>query len=502
MPNEHSPILTLRGRQKLAAALAGGAPLQLTQMAVGDAAAYSPTEADVALRNERYRAPINHLYQHSQNPAWVVASMYIPAEVGGFHIREIGVFDADGELIAISQYGGSYKPVLTSGAVSQTLIELILEVSNTAALTLLIDPSVVMATRSYVDGLVQDAVAGVTGRIDRQDAKNSARVATIAHVVLTGLQTIDGVALAIGDRVLVKNQNNAAENGIYAAAAGAWTRTPDANTSLKVTPGLFIAIEEGTQNGGAMWQLDTPATIALNATPLHFAMVSGRTGVAAGSYNEIEVDERGRAVGGSRVWVPKYLQTGAALPTQDIGPIWHDDYNDWMTWQVFSANGADYSGYASRLVGSLLLDTQPTVRKGYVASGAGALSRTTYAALRNWAIHTGIMVAAGAWVAGTIAVADNADGTTFRLYDVRGEFFRAWDGGRGIDTGRQIGTWQTHMFAKHAHPVGDQGRSLGNSAGSSYSASIANPPIVNTTAETGGTETRPRNVSLSAVVKF
>ena len=138
----------------------------------------------------------------------------------------------------------------------------------------------------------------------------------------------------------------------------------------------------------------------------------------------------------------RYFSAGSPLPTSNIGPIWHDDYADWMTWQTFNQNGANYTGYASRLVGSLLLDTQPTPRAGYIKSGVQNLSRTTYAALRAWAQHNGLMVAPGVWTAGAIQFADNADGTTFRIYDVRAEFIRAWDDNRGVDSGRAFGSSQ------------------------------------------------------------
>lgn len=136
------------------------------------------------------------------------------------------------------------------------------------------------------------------------------------------------------------------------------------------------------------------------------------------------------------------FSSAEALPTSDIGPIWHDAYNSWMTWQSFTNNGANYIGYASMHVGILLADTQPSPRAGFVASGSLTLSRTTYAALRAWAMHNGIYTASGSWQAGNIQCADNADGTTFRIYDIRGEFPRFWDNGRGADAGRVFGSHQ------------------------------------------------------------
>lgn len=198
----------------------------------------------------------------------------------------------------------------------------------------------------------------------------------------------------------------------------------------------------------------------------------------------------------------RHFATGAALPNANIGPIWHEDYNSIMTWQAFTANGAAYTGYASVLVGSLLADTQPTPRAGYVKSGVANLSRTAYAALRGWATHNGIMVAAGVWAAGMIATKDNADGTTFTLYDVRAEFPRFWDDGRGADSGRVFGSAQDDLIKAHMHVyvfgVGspgsvEQGGTYFNTQSGSYT---------NSTNSFGGVETRPRNTALLASIKY
>lgn len=212
------------------------------------------------------------------------------------------------------------------------------------------------------------------------------------------------------------------------------------------------------------------------------------------------------------------LGAGAALPSTNIGPIWHDDYASIMTWQTFSANNAAYTGYASVLIGSLLADTQPTARTGYLLSGANNLSRTTYAALRGWAMHNGIMVASATWAAGAIAIKDNADGTTFTAYDVRGEFPRFFDNGRGIDNGRGFGTSQIDAMQNivgnfsswirvvaspmsgpfydngvRANPMFSGGGGDNSQTGVTFDASR----VVRT-----ATETHPRNTALLAAIKF
>ncbi|PRP72441.1 hypothetical protein BUE93_01530 [Chromobacterium amazonense] len=298
MSNDFFTLLTAVGKNKLAAASTGGAPLKLTHMAVGDGdngGYYIPSEAQAALKHEVWRAPLNNLSTDPQNPNWIIAELVIPDEVGGFTIREVGVFDADGALIAVGKFPESYKPVLADGANKQLYVRLIMEVSNAAAVTLQVDPSVVLATRATVDQRIAEELA-------KLDGKPSVRAATTAAIALAGLQTVDGVALQAGDRVLVKNQANGADNGIYVAGAGNWTRAADANASMEVTPGLFVAVEQGAVNGGAIWQLlDAGAPVVLGATALAFERVSGRTGVSAGSYNRVTVGPRGEVVGGSQL---------------------------------------------------------------------------------------------------------------------------------------------------------------------------------------------------------
>lgn len=139
------------------------------------------------------------------------------------------------------------------------------------------------ANKAYVD-------AARTGL----DVKDSVRAATTANITLSGTQTIDGISIADGDRVLVKDQGNAAENGIYVASTGAWSRASDADTSDEVTPGMFTFVEEGTLAGDSGWVLTTDGTITLNTTSLTFAQFSGAGQVIAGdgltrSGNQLDV---------------------------------------------------------------------------------------------------------------------------------------------------------------------------------------------------------------------
>lgn len=128
------------------------------------------------------------------------------------------------------------------------------------------------ANKAYVDA----ARSGL-------DVKQSVRAATTADITLSGTQTIDGVVLTAGDRVLVKNQATGSENGIYTVAAGAWARATDADTDAEVNGGLFAFVEEGTANGDSGWVLTTDNPITLGTTSLAFAKFSSTGDISAGS---------------------------------------------------------------------------------------------------------------------------------------------------------------------------------------------------------------------------
>lgn len=153
MPQTFGTLLTTTGKAKVAAALAGGAPLSITEMALGDGggAAVVPVENRAALIGEVDRGPINTLTVDPLNPNFLIAERIVAPEVGGWTIREVGLFDAAGDLIAYGNFPESYKPILAEGSGKELAVLVQFEVANTAAVTLQIDPSVVLATRAYVD---------------------------------------------------------------------------------------------------------------------------------------------------------------------------------------------------------------------------------------------------------------------------------------------------------------------------------------------------------------
>lgn len=112
--------------------------------------------------------------------------------------------------------------------------------------------------------------------------KDPVRAATTANVVLSGLQTIDAVAIAAGDRVLVKSQATAIDNGVYVAGVGAWVRANDFDGASELL-GAAVFVSEGSTHGNQQWQLTTDAPITVGTTPLTFQQFGGGASYTAGN---------------------------------------------------------------------------------------------------------------------------------------------------------------------------------------------------------------------------
>ena len=105
--------------------------------------------------------------------------------------------------------------------------------------------------------------------------KNSVKAATTTNITLSGVQTIDGISIVAGDRVLVKDQTTQNQNGIYVAASGAWARATDFDDTVEVTSGSAVPIEQGTTNGDSVQILTTDAAITIGTTALVFTRLGG-----------------------------------------------------------------------------------------------------------------------------------------------------------------------------------------------------------------------------------
>ncbi|MEN5255243.1 phage tail protein [Pseudomonas protegens] len=396
-------MLTSLGAAKKTNCDALGIPWEPSYMLIGDANDTDPVPSpgQTQLIRQVYRAPLNALYVSPTDDNILIAELVLPPEVGGWWIRELAIEDKDGVFCAVANVAPSYKPLLAQGSGRNQVVRMHIITNSTTNIQLKIDPSVVLATRSYVDQRILE-------ELNKQDFKHSVLVATSGAITLSGLQTIDSVALAAGNRVLVKNQTQAKDNGLYVAAAGAWSRTQDADTSLEVTPGLFVHVEKGTANGDSVWQLVTDGPIVLGTTDLAFEMLAGRTGVNTGTYTKVTVDKYGRVIAGTN-------------PTTLAGHGITDTY----TKPEIEALVAQAS---SLPVGSIVAFPKSSVPPGFLEIDGSVQSIATFPDL-------------AAYLGTTFNQGDEGAGN-FRLPDSRGEFLRGWDHGRGMDPGRGCGTTQ------------------------------------------------------------
>lgn len=192
---EYFTLLTKIGAQKIAAATAANTTISLAEIALGDGngTVPMPDASKTALVNEVYRAPLNDLRVDENNANWLVAEGYVPSDEGNFWVREVGVFDSDGDLIIIGNYSETFKPVTADGVAKDLYMKVITEVSSADAVTLLVNPSVVMASQEFVNERLKNKVT--------QDEMNTAistiQTFPIGHPMLS-YETYDFTVVAFG----------------------------------------------------------------------------------------------------------------------------------------------------------------------------------------------------------------------------------------------------------------------------------------------------------------
>lgn len=152
MAQSYFSLLTTVGRNKLALAASGGAALTITALAIGDGngAETSPTAASTALVREVWRTAVESVGIDPANPSAVLVAAIIPTTAGGWWMREFGVFDTDGDMIAVAKPVSQYKPTALEGQLEDILYEFQIIVGETANVTMLVDPSVLLASRNWV----------------------------------------------------------------------------------------------------------------------------------------------------------------------------------------------------------------------------------------------------------------------------------------------------------------------------------------------------------------
>ncbi|MRJ01658.1 phage tail protein, partial [Escherichia coli] len=331
-------------------------------MAVGDANGVLPTPdpAQTKLINQKRIAPLNLLSVDPNNQSQIIAEQIIPENEGGFWIREIGLYDDEGVLIAVANCPETYKPQLQEGSGRTQTIRMILVVTNTEAITLKIDPSVVLATRKYVDDEVLEL------RLYVDDKMRNHIAAQDPHIQYAQKH----------------NPTFTGEPKAPTPAAG--------NNTTRIATTEFVQAAIIALINGAPATLDTLKEIAaaINNDP-KFSTTINNALSGKQPLDETLTHLSGKDVAGLLAYLG--LGEGSALP---VGvPVPWPSATPPTGW--LKCNGAAFSA-----------EEYPELAKAY---------------------------------------------PTNKLPDLRGEFIRGWDDGRGIDNGRSLLTVQGYATEDHAH---------------------------------------------------
>ncbi|MCX0491433.1 phage tail protein [Escherichia coli] len=435
MSTKFYTLLTDIGAAKLASAAALGVPLKITHMAVGDGGGTLPTPdaKQTALVNEKRRAALNMLYIDPQNSSQIIAEQVIPENEGGWWIREVGLFDESGALIAVGNCPESYKPQLAEGSGRTQTVRMVLITSSTGNIILKIDPAVVLATRKYVDDkalelkvYVDDLIAKHLAALDPHSqyapkesptftgtpkaptpaaGNNTTQLATTAFVqaALTALingapatlDTLKEIAAAINNDPKFSTTINNALALKAPLSSPALTGTPTAPTAAQsvnntqIATTAFVKSAIAAMVGSAPAALDTLnelaaalgndpnfATTMLNALagkqPLDNTLTNLSGKDVAGLLTYLGLGEGAPAIGVPFFW------PSAAMPDTVI--------ESWSGMVFLKFNGAKFSA-----------TDYPVLAKVF---------------------------------------------PSLVLPEARGDFIRIWDDGRGADSGRALLSWQ------------------------------------------------------------
>ncbi|EGI4486438.1 TPA: phage tail protein [Escherichia coli] len=438
MTVKYYAILTNQGAARLANATMLGSKLNLTQMAVGDANGVLPTPdpAQTKLINQKRIAPLNLLRVDPNNQSQIIAEQIIPENEGGFWIREIGLYDDEGVLIAVANCPETYKPQLQEGSGRTQTIRMILVVTNTEAITLKIDPSVVLATRKYVDDEVLELKLYVDDQmrnhIAAQDphtqyaqkhnptftgepkaptpaaGNNTTRIATTEFVqaaitaLINGapatLDTLKEIAAAINNDPKFSTTINNALALKAPLSSPALTGTPTAPTAAQsvnntqIATTAFVKSAIAAMVGSAPAALDTlnELAAALGNDP-NFSTTVLNALAGKQPLDNTLTNLSGKDVAGLLAYLG--LGEGSALP---VGvPVPWPSATPPTGW--LKCNGAPFSA-----------EEYPKLAKAY---------------------------------------------PKLKLPDLRGEFIRGWDDGRGVDSARLLLSSQAASILEHNHEM-------------------------------------------------
>ena len=192
--SQYYSLITQVGAAAEASAKGLGQLVNLNEFAVGDSKGveYDPTGSETALKNEIYRGAISSITVDPNNANQFIVDCVVPRDQGGFTIREAAIFTDKGVMYGIAKHPPSFKTITSSGTASELRVKFVFATSNASSINLLIDPSIVNATREYVD-----ASANVTMVTGNQAAVRNKENVFLAHADLQLKTEVDGTVVDV-----------------------------------------------------------------------------------------------------------------------------------------------------------------------------------------------------------------------------------------------------------------------------------------------------------------
>ena len=448
MSTKFYTLLTDIGAAKLASAAALGVPLKITHMAVGDGGGVLPTPdaKQTALVNEKRRAALNMLYIDPQNSSQIIAEQVIPENEGGWWIREVGLFDESGALIAVGNCPESYKPQLAEGSGRTQTVRMVLITSSTDNITLKIDPAVVLATRKYVD----DKALELKVYADDQMAKHLAAPDPHSQYAPKASPTFTGTP---------KAPTPAAGNNTTQVATTAFVQA--ALTALiNGAPATLDTLKEiaAAINNDPNFSTTINNALALKA-PLSSPALTGTptAPTAAQSVNNTQIATTAfvkSAIAGMVGSAPAALDT-----LNELAAALGNDPNFATTMLNALAGKQPLDNTLTNLSGKDVAGLLTYLGLGEGAPAIGVPFFWPSAAMPNtvidsWSSMVFLKFNGAKFSASDYPVLAKVF-PSLVLPEARGDFIRIWDDGRGADGGRELLSWQEATnFSQFAGDIG------------------------------------------------
>ena len=491
-------LLTDIGAAKLASAAALGVPLKITHMAVGSGGGVLPTPnaQQTALVAEERRAALNMLYIDPQNSSQIIAEQVIPENEGGWWIREVGLFDETGALIAVGNCPESYKLKLAEGSGRTQTVRMVLITSSTDNITLKIDPAVVLATRKYVD----DKVLELKVYVDDLMAKHLAAVDPHSQYAPKDSPTLTGMPK---------------------------TPTPPAgNNSTLIASTAFVQAAILALIGGAPATLDTLKEIAaaINNDPNFSTTINNALALKAPLASPAltgtpTAPTAAQTVNNTQIATTAFVKAAIA-GLVGSSPEALDTLNELATALGNDPNFA--TTVMNALAGKQPLDATLTNLSGksvsallqYLGLGAGAppIGIPFY-----WSLAAMPNTVVPEWSNMVFLKTNNTSFSAAEypklalmwpglfIPDMRGEFIRIFDDGRGVNPIQPLLGWADSRLKEHTHVLPTGRMAVGVDDVSSTWVAVENDvatPKISTKTQSGGAgETAPRSIAFNCLVR-